>query len=307
MAKQQVVNIALSKIENVFDVRTTLDEDRVKQFALQYQTEDPPPPILVVQLDEEGEKFAYVDGRHRGAGCAYLGFTDIPAIIDNTGLKDDPLALYAKALQSNWGGAKPPSQQDIAHTFIRLIEEGVTQKDIRTRFNSFIPRGSLEFYIQWAKGVLHKRRITQAKTAISEGMNVEEAAATYRLKTETVKDAVAGNKRHWGKDAPSENYVVTDHKVYIGKALKSANLGIAKKIDILMRETDAGGLSADALIQVIEFYQKHVKRTLINIEDKLARAKALEKGISALPSAEEEEAEEVVPVRITRTAARGGR
>src|ERR1035438_6817341 len=110
--KPKVQMVLLSQIVNKFDVRTSLDEDRVVQFAGYYEAGMELPPVSLVEIAEN--KYAYIDGRTRGAARAYLNIPDVPATISNN--PEDASQLFVQALQANWGGAKPPTRNDIIHT-----------------------------------------------------------------------------------------------------------------------------------------------------------------------------------------------
>src|ERR1017187_9463366 len=142
MPKEKTVMVPISQIDNRFDVRTKLDDDQVLQLAGCYEAGMDLPPIRITPIGED--RYAYVDGRHRGTARDFCGYKDIEAIIIAN--PNDPAELYAQALQANWGGSKPPTREDISHTIMRLLELKVTQTEIRERL-AFLPAGSLKAYI----------------------------------------------------------------------------------------------------------------------------------------------------------------
>lgn len=207
--KENIEMIPLSAILNKFDVRIALDNDRVVQFAGLYQGGVNLPPVRIVRLDED--TYAYIDGRTRGAARAYLNLKDIPAVICNGSLRDDPVELFAEALESNWGGAKPPSQADVIHCVLRMLELGASQSAIRERLN-FIPSGAASAYISSARSVLQKRRLTKALDAVAEGMTVESASQMFKCKLDRLKNAISGKKGTFGEHRSSEQQVAVEIK-----------------------------------------------------------------------------------------------
>lgn len=257
--------IPLSKIINKFDVRTEIDQDRVIQFAGIYEAKEVElPPVKLIALDEEEHQYAYLDGRHRGAARAYLNLPDVPAVICTK--YNDELELYQEALISNWGGAKPPTREDIAHTIIRMMELGATQKTIR-EYLSFMPRGSLDAYMAWAKGVLYKRRLSRALDAIGSGSTVEAAATQYKLKIENLKDVISGRKGKWGQSRSDEQQTINEMKTYISHVLFSANVGISKRMSRLLKQVEDGEISSEGASKVIKIWKEHLRKTGLRIDD----------------------------------------
>jgi hypothetical protein len=264
--------IPLANIVNKFDVRVALDQDRVIQFAGMYEAGLELPPIRVVKLDED--TYAFVDGRHRAAGRGYLGLTDVEAIVSNGSLRDDPVELYAQALEANWGGAKPPTREDITHTLVRMLEAGAQRSVIYERL-SFLPKGAARAYLADAHSKISRRRIGKALDAISDGLTVEEAAKTNKLKPRQLKDILKGKKGKWGKNRSDEVQLANDIKAYISAQLFSANTGISKKLLDMFRKVDSGEVSAAAAAGVIKAWKEHLRKTSLRVDDWTARLNAI--------------------------------
>lgn len=265
-----IYTVQLDSIKNLFDVRTKLDEDRILQLAGAYESGVPLPPAKIVRLDTEEESYAWVDGRHRGAARAFLNKKDIDCVICDK--CNDQAELYTEALSSNWGGAKPPTRQDLEHTVVRLLEIGCSIKDIRDRLQ-FLPRGSLNSYISAAQNVLFKRRIRPAIDAIALGKSIEDVATTYKLKPDQIRNAITGRKKKY--ITSHDKQVEADMKAYITNVLKSANTGIAKKLDNLLRDVDEGRLSSATVGIIIHAWREHCRKTMVRIEDWHARLNAI--------------------------------
>ena len=260
----EAISLPLDQIKNKFDVRVALDQDRVIQFAGLYEGGIELPPIEVVRLADD--EYAFIDGRHRAAARQYLNLTNVMAVVRNGNLKDNPGALFALALQANWGGAQPPTRNDIQHTVLRMLEAGVSRKDIESVL-SFIPRGSLRSYTAHALNRMNRRHIGVALDAIREGLPIEKAAARASVKLETLKDVIAGKKGKWGRNRTDENQHIIDLKVYISQSLRSANTGIGKKITDLLLKVSDGEISAKGAAIVIKAYREHIRKTGLNITD----------------------------------------
>lgn len=263
--------IKLSQITNKFDVRTQLDEDRVLQFAGMYESGEELPPVKVVQTSEGS--YAYVDGRTRGAARAFLGLEDIDAIVLNDSLEENPVELFAQALEANWGGAKPPTRTDLIHTVTRMLEHGASQTAIRERLK-FVAPGSLKAYISSARSTIMKRRIAKGMESIRQGKTVDEAAKRAGIQPSVLKDLLGGKKSRWGA-GKEEDEIVTAMKNYISKELRSVNSGISKKIQFLLEKVDAGEVSAAKAGTVIKAWKDHLRHTNVRIEDWQARLNAL--------------------------------
>ncbi len=266
----KTIMVLLSQIENKFDVRTKLDDDRVLQFAGAYEDGKELPPVKIVKIADD--KYAYVDGRHRGAAREFCNYKDVAAIIvDNP---NDPAELFAQALEANWGGAKPPTREDITHTIMRLLELKATQTAIRERL-SFLPAGSLRAYIATARGSIMKRKIGKALDAISEGATIDVAAVKYAIPIDSLKDVVAGKKGKWGKGRSNEVEFATALKAYISTELRSVNSGIAKKMEFMLSKVDDGEMSYKEAYGVLRAWSEHLRKTGIRVADWRARLNAI--------------------------------
>ena len=266
----KTIMVPLAQIENRFDVRTKLDDDRVLQFAGCFEAGMELPPVKLVRMGDD--KYSYVDGRHRGAARAFCNYTNVAAvIIDNP---NDPAELFAQALEANWGGAKPPTRDDITHTITRMLEIGATQTAIRERL-SFLPAGSLKAYISSARGAIMKRKLTKALDAVGEGLTVEGAARKFDFPVEALKDVIQGKKGKWGRSRTNEIETATAFKAYISGQLRSANSGISKKMEFMLTKVDAGEMSYKVAYDVLKAWSEHLRKTGIRVSDWRARLNAI--------------------------------
>lgn len=273
MAKEKTVMITLSQIVNRFDVRVKLDEDRVLQFMSMYEAGDFVPPVQLVRVGEDS--YSYIDGRHRGAARSYLNCADVEAILRPEFMADNPLELFAVALEANYGGAKPPTRDDIVHTILRMLEAGCTQASIRERL-VFLPAGALRAYIATARSSIMKRKVAKALDDVSEGTcTVEEAARARGVKVDVLKDVMAGKKRKWNKGRSDEAEFCIALKNYISNELKSANGGIGKKVESLLKKVDDGEVSYKFAEEVLRAWREHLRKTGVRVSDWQARLNSI--------------------------------
>lgn len=257
--------IKIECIHNQFDVRKSLNDDRVIQLAELYNNGQKLPPITVVPTEVvDGEQqYAFVDGRHRAAALDFLNIKVIEAIVKSaTMLTNQPL-LYAEALRANWGGALPPNRADIEHSITRMLESGAKNKDVKDLLN-FLPVGTVNLYLKNCYSTIRKRKISLALEAVSGGSRINEAADKYELDVDVLKDALSGKKRKLSK---SEGSVFGDMKMYIGVKLKGANNGIAKKIETLLKQVEEGEVRASVVEKVVDVWEQHLKGTQHRIRD----------------------------------------
>ncbi len=271
--KAKVEMILLDQISNKFDVRVKLDEDRVLQFMSMYEAGTEVPPVLLVALGDDS--YAYIDGRHRGAARGYLNLPDVPAVIRSTSLSDSPVELLAVALESNYGGAMPPSRDDIIHAITRMLEAGASQTAVRDRLN-FLPPGACRAYIASARSTITKRRISKALDDIDTGeVSIDEAAKRRGVKVEQLRDVISGKKQKWNKGRSDEAEFCIALKCYISKELRSANSGISKKVELLVKKVDDGEVSYKFAEEVIRAWKEHLRKTGLRVTDWQSRLSAL--------------------------------
>jgi ParB-like chromosome segregation protein Spo0J len=256
-----VVKVEILHIINKFDVRKSLDDDRILQFAELIQNGAEFPPITVIQLEEGG--YAFVDGRHRAAAYALLNLTEIPAIIKPEG-SSSVLALFAEALAANYGGAKPPTSEDIRHTVTKLIEAGEREASIRKALH-FIPLPILRRYLSDASSTLKKRRIREALDAIAGGVSIPDAAKRYKIEEGLLRDAIAGRKRQWGSSG--EASLLAESVQYVNTVLRSANTGIGKKVQALLGKVGSGELSPEVVEKVLDAWATKLNGATHRIKD----------------------------------------
>jgi hypothetical protein len=229
------------------------------------------PPVSLVELSED--RYAYIDGRTRGAARAYLNLPDVPAIVSQN--PEDASALFVQALAANWGGAKPPTRGDIIHTITRMREAGASQKQVRESL-TFVPPGSLRAYMASSSHVIMNRKIAKSLDAIAAGHTIEEAAKMYAVPVPNLQDVVSGKKGKWGHGRSDEADYVLGLKNYISRDLRSSNSGISKKMTDLLMKVDNGEVSVKAAEGVLRAWAEHLRKSNIRAVDWQSRLTALD-------------------------------
>lgn len=257
--EKKVVSIPINSIHNKFDVRRVIDDDRVLFLAELMVDGVKLEPIQVV--DSGNGEYIFVDGRHRAAACQFLGVENIDAVI----VKEMPtVQMFSMALKANWGGPKPPTRADIQHTIRRMIDEGVKVSDIRAHL-SFIPDSRMKRLIENARSNIAQLHMKQAIAAVADGVAIQKAAETHGIELQALKNAISGKKRKFG--AGGDGAVMAEGKAFIGKMMKTSNMNIARRFDILLRRTEDGDVSADTVEKLLDTWEKSTATVLARIKD----------------------------------------
>lgn len=260
-------NIPIANITNRFDVRRKIEEDHVLYLAGLIEGKANLPPIKVITIGED--QYAFIDGRHRAAAYALLGYDTIPASISKD--SGDTAHYFGDALRSNWGGAKPPSRTDLEYTVSQMLDRGVSPIKIRESLN-FVPASMLRLILTNSHSLLRKKRINKALDAVANGSKLADAAKEFSVEPDALKEAVTGRKR-----AASEQAIpLASIKSYISITLRASNTGIAKKIERVIKDVDDGETPSSTATQAIEAWEAHLKNTLNRMKDWKERVQMLE-------------------------------
>ena len=128
-----------------------------------------------------------------GTGAAAHQLLDKPDIMAIVVERKDPAQMFSQALLANWGGALPPTTNDIRHTVRRMLEAGATHATVRKEL-SFLPLSQLNKYIDDSKSQMKKVKIRAALDAIADGLRPHEAAEKFEVDLESIKSAISGIK-----------------------------------------------------------------------------------------------------------------
>lgn len=264
-SRSKPIPIEISSIRNLFDVRRALNEERVLALAELIMGGVELPPIEVI-IDTDA--FAFVDGRHRAAAYQLLDKPEIMAVVVE---RKEPAQMFSQALLANWGGALPPTVNDIRHTVRRMLEAGATHVVVRKEL-SFLPLSQINKYIDDSRSQMKKVKLRAALDAIAEGLRPLEAAEKFGLDLESVKAAVSGRKQKFGK---GDVGIEAENKVYIKGQMKSASMGICKRIENLFHYVDAGEVSSVTVVKIIDQWEETLRKTMGRIPDWRQRLDAI--------------------------------
>lgn len=265
VSRSKPISIEINTIRNLFDVRRSLNEERVLALAELIQGGVELPPIEVI-IDKES--FAFVDGRHRAAAHQLLDKTEIMAVVVE---RKEPAQMFSQALLANWGGALPPTVNDIRHTVRRMLEAGTSHATVRKEL-SFLPLSQVNKYIDDSKSQMKKVKLRSALEAIADGLRPAEAAEKFDLDLESIRAAISGIKRKFGK---GEVGIEAENKVYIKGQMKSASMGICKRIENLFHYVDAGEVTSTTVVKIIDQWEETLRKTMARIPDWRQRLDAI--------------------------------
>ena len=187
--KRNIVERRLDELIEKFYVRVGLDEERVLFFAELYENGAEVPPLLTTKSG------ILVDGRTRKGGLEVLNRTVAKCEV----MEDLPLAeLILIALARNSGGSKPPTHSDTLHTIRLLFDQKMSRRAIVEEVSNLIglPPDSVKKIVDDVQSNMAKERLNRAKTSVIDGVfKIEEAADTYNVSLDSLRQALSGKKR----------------------------------------------------------------------------------------------------------------
>jgi hypothetical protein len=277
-AGPDIRTIPIANIENKFDVRQVLDDDRVIYLAELYEGGVNVEPIKVILVTPKAanpsdQKYAFVDGRHRAAGRALLGLPTIEAEVVSAE-ELDMAGLYAESLKANWGGAKPPTRQDIRHTIQRMLESGATFNRVRAAL-AFLPPSVFRRYAADAMSSIGKHKMLMALEAIAGGMKLPAAAEKYGIDPEKLRDAITGQK----KKGKTTQIMLSENKMFVTNALRSANQKVAGKMKALLVKVEDSEMPVHVMMDIIEAWESSVSASQHRIKDWKERLQSIAGGL----------------------------
>ena len=239
------ISIEIAKIVNQYDVRRALNDERVLSLAELIEGGVELPPIQVIMGDDG---WIFVDGRHRAAAHTLLDKKEIVAVVVD---KQESAKMFSQSLLANWGGALPPTTNDIRHTVRRMMEAGATATTVLKEL-SFLPASQLKKYIDDSRSQMKKIKIRMALDSIADGLRPNEAAAKFDVDLESVKAAISGIKKKFGS---GDVGIESENKVYVKTVMKSATVGITKRLENLFHYVDAGEIRSVTVTKIIDEWE----------------------------------------------------
>lgn len=192
----KVISVDLDKIWINIKVRITIEEERVLQFAMLYESKgaDALPPLEVTK------DFELVDGRTRYEGISLArnpvddkSFTHVNCVIVEFDNEAEKLIYASKA---NMGGSKPPSNGDIEMVFQMLLEGGKSRKFIIKEYSEIIGSKTVVQRLDWIESKMAKQRKSAAADEVKyKGATLPDAAAKYNVNLKALQDFMSNTKK----------------------------------------------------------------------------------------------------------------
>ena len=90
----------------------------------------------------------------------------------------------------------PPTRADIAFVMKQLLEQGIPNAQVQTRFEVHYEPSYVRKLLKDAHGNLAKARMQKAVSAVAHGgISVDEAAKENKVKPDTLREEITGVKR----------------------------------------------------------------------------------------------------------------
>lgn len=257
MAKYATINI--NEIKESFFVRHRLNQDHAIQLSMLYDNGTKLPRLLVTSENE------LIDGRHRLAALRSL---DKKSVEVEYAPDADRATHLVHALQANLGGALPPSNADIIYAITQMLENGMVGSAIIKHFSNIWPPAVARRYYFDAQANLTKRRVNAAKDAVLEGKTVQEAATTHKIKIDTLKAAIGGNRKKRKTDT-------TEIKGTITSIFRSRGSSLGHIARALTQKFEDGEISWKTAVAILDHYDRCVKNTADSARDLRKRLEAM--------------------------------
>ena len=183
--KRDIVLLPVSDLKMTYDVRRSLNEDRVLFFMETYESGGEVPPIEVVRGTMDIH-----DGRHRKAALEHLNRKHAECVLV------EPMEGFADRLMDAFGknvsdSPFPPTRADITFVMRQLLEQGVASAEVQKRFAKFYQPSHVRKLLKDAYANLLKARMQKAVTAVAHaGTTVEAAAKEHGVKPYLLRDEI---------------------------------------------------------------------------------------------------------------------
>lgn len=273
--QRQVVTLPISDIHFEFYVRTSLDQDRVLQFMLLYDGKQEMPPLIVAEADKPAvdgrAQYTLVDGGHRLQAQLNLDYKTVEAVISS---EHDSADLIEEAFKANWGGSKPPTDADIQHTLLLLIELGQSERAIMDRMP--MPRSVTRKYMRAAYSTITRRKLQAAALlVVDKNKTIAAAAEAAGVDSDALRQHLAGkSKRQVRKGLDSFKGQLTQRF----QSLANKNSYMLRKLLMAYEDSDINEKAALAvfahLFKLLHQQERMVREYATRLEQTRARRKA---------------------------------
>ena len=189
MSKQQPVvrTVKLADINTDLFVRKELDWDWIAELAEILGGGGKFHTLMKVTPD-----LRLIEGRHRKEAFEINNVAEVECEFVDVASR---IEFIAEAFRSNVGGAKPPTQADIAHTVELLLAEGVAKRQIAEILPG-LPPSMVRKYIADVQRQMERSKLTRAMSAVTDGgLTVAKAAEQYGVDSEKLREYLGGARK----------------------------------------------------------------------------------------------------------------
>lgn len=196
--KKDVVLLPVAELKMKYDVRKSLNDDRVLFFMERYESGAEVPPIEIIRGTMDIH-----DGRHRKAALDHLERKHAECIlVEPMEYLDQLMDAFGKNMSDS---PLPPTRIDIVFVMKQLLEADVPNSTIQKRFEVFYKPSHVRKLLKDAHSGVQKTKIARAKNAVAHNdVKVEVAAKEYGIDVDTLREEIIGVKRRRKATSVSE-------------------------------------------------------------------------------------------------------
>lgn len=267
VSKQMVKKtLALTDYSTEFFVREKLDEDRIQMFEGLYARRAPVPELIVGKLkDDDSGKLYLVDGRTRDAALRRIGRSHVDCEIRSY---ESIAEMVAEALKENYGGALPPTTNDVLHTVRVMVETGVTLTKACALLAFVGPKIVRELYGEAEKQIL-AANMMKARKAVAGGMAVADAAEKFNVPKPKLQRQISGESNQPQKS------VVGQIEIRFSNRFKALAPAVTKLLVQVSQMFQSGELNEKDTTAIYGHLRKLHNNVTTSIDDAERRLKAL--------------------------------
>lgn len=242
--KTNVVLLPVADLKMKFDVRKSLNEDRVLLFMEMYESGDSVPPIEVVRGTMDIH-----DGRHRKAALDHLNRKHAECVlVEPMEFVDQLMDAFGKNVSDS---PFPPTRADIVFVMKQLLEASVPNAQIQRRFEVFYKPSHVRKLLKDAHSNVAKAKMAKAKHAVAHGgLTVKESAVEHNVEQERLQEEITGVKKR--RKATS----VTDIKTEITNRHRGNSQKTIGVFRDLLDKFEDGEMSEKNVLEVLLHVQR---------------------------------------------------
>ena len=274
MSKSTFRVVALKSIKANFFVRKSINQDHVLMLAELYEAamiesnKDQVASSKAIEAIIITESNEMVDGRHRKEAMELAGIQE--ARVEVVGdLK--PSELVVEAAKANYGGALPPSREDMVYTVEQLLGRfGLTHKEIEDRL-SMLPKSVIRKYINTANRRSTEAKLRLALSDIANGSSLAGAARAHDVKPEVLKAAIEGKK-------PKTKVGTAQINNQLSTYAKGFSVQVSRVIHRVIEDYRDGEIPVEAAQSAVNQVGHLIRRMLVRAQDWDNRLRAMKAG-----------------------------